>query len=1213
VKTVSCPGCRSYYQVDERTPPTAPFRCRACGATSTLGDMLLASSGSGRLAAVAPAPPPPAAPQPEPGGFVLPGPPVEFVLPGPPVGFVLPGPPVEPTPPPPQVQKKTSQRVVVVQPVHEPDPAPAPPPQVQKRTSARVAALDLDLAPEPTPPPQVQKKTSARAPAQAAPLALDLEPEPEPEPPPPVEEDVVDDDEAPPPKARANLAVPAPVVAGVLALVVLGVLGVVLTRGEPKRPPRPPTQATADEPPPPAATEPPAPTTPAAADPQKIIDEAQALVAAEDYAGALARLRDLPAAERKRVGRTLVDAERQWTDLAKFQTDALAVLDEVAALRGANKLGPAYQKLDAFLAARKREVPDTPTGRRLLAQAAELITACNEAGVDPTLPVRDPPPERAQAQEALARDGRARIDALRAALAAEKAAAATVHEAEVDRARAATSERPVTLELVPGFTLSNARIEAFDDQGFTLRSADGDDVRWAWDAVRLETALKIRRAGVRTDVADDQLRLGTWCLKRRLFREARRAFKQAVTIEAGLAPRVPDLDALERASAVFQGDLERRGTSISLGYDFAREDAAADFASATGAQAAVREGRLEVHGRGMALLQLELGFNGLADVSATLGPTSGDQAAGVVGLSFAAGTEREETWVVVVFPRSGDLLLARWRAGGEIQVVDQKPGAVKGASPKVRLVVRRDRVEVIARGRTQASQPITPMWEKCRVLVGCNAQGQGAASFEDLTVRGRVRTDWLRKSFGEFDALLGAVLAMVDELPSLARPKGDPLPTPPLSAEDAWGLEGVDPVVLRDYRQAVATASGAAEGDWPTLLKALEAFNGVLERSRGFAAAYLWRARLCVEVGLPGVALLDLSRARALCPGFHEALALEAACLAQLGRLDEAAARAEEAIALRPDGADGWGARGAIKFLREDLAGAQDDLELALALEPRDEALRGLVRNVRHVLQGPPWSRRFRAETKHYIVETNIAQKRVDDYARDLEAVRAVYAQRFGAGEGTPAAGKSKVLIFDTEEGYHSYAALAIDDRVESTLGCYLPRYRQLLLFEDKDDASQQETRQVLFHEGFHQFLHQLVPDNLVPYWLNEGLAEYLSACTVTNGDVSAEGQVLNGRLQDLRWFLRSGGPFPLDRLMKESPAEFYSGAVWAKYAQAWSMVHFFEQGPDEDLRGRFRAYVAKLREGVSAEDAFTQAWGGVDWGAAQRAWRKHVDGLTPR
>lgn len=136
------------------------------------------------------------------------------------------------------------------------------------------------------------------------------------------------------------------------------------------------------------------------------------------------------------------------------------------------------------------------------------------------------------------------------------------------------------------------------------------------------------------------------------------------------------------------------------------------------------------------------------------------------------------------------------------------------------------------------------------------------------------------------------------------------------------------------------------------------------------------------------------------------------------------------------------------------------------------------------------------------------------------------------------------------------------------------------------------------------------MPDNLVPYWLNEGLAEYLSACTVKDGEVVSQGEVLPGRLQDLRYFLRAGGPIPLDRLMKESPAEFYSGAVWAKYAQAWSMVHFFEEGPDADLRDRFQRYIAGLREGASAEDAFEAAWSGVSWPTVQRAWRAHVDAM---
>jgi hypothetical protein len=118
---------------------------------------------------------------------------------------------------------------------------------------------------------------------------------------------------------------------------------------------------------------------------------------------------------------------------------------------------------------------------------------------------------------------------------------------------------------------------------------------------------------------------------------------------------------------------------------------------------------------------------------------------------------------------------------------------------------------------------------------------------------------------------------------------------------------------------------------------------------------------------------------------------------------------------------------------------------------------------------------------------------------------------------------------------------------------------------------------------------------------------------TVTNGEVVAEAQLLPARLQNLRMFLGKGGPFPFEKLMKESPAEFYSGLTWAKYAQAWSMVHFFETGADAKLRERFRLYVQKIREGATNDEAFAAAWAGVKWPEVQKAWRAHVDGMKLR
>ena len=79
---------------------------------------------------------------------------------------------------------------------------------------------------------------------------------------------------------------------------------------------------------------------------------------------------------------------------------------------------------------------------------------------------------------------------------------------------------------------------------------------------------------------------------------------------------------------------------------------------------------------------------------------------------------------------------------------------------------------------------------------------------------------------------------------------------------------------------------------------------------------------------------------------------------------------------------------------------------------------------------------------------------------------------------------------------------------------------------------------------------------------------------------------------------------------MQESPSEFYSGTVWAKYAQAWSMVHFFELGADGATKGRYQRYVDLLRGGKPSAEAFSEVWQDADWRAIQAAWWKHVEAM---
>lgn len=942
------------------------------------------------------------------------------------------------------------------------------------------------------------------------------------------------------------------------------------------------------------------------ADAAQAAERAAALEAEEAYAEAAALLRALPqphapdvtaSAQRlEALARQKLEAERGLAALAAGDPEAAAALE-------------ALLKASA-------ELRGSATGERvtraLVAQAAPSEEALAEeaaapAGSGPSAPSGPrEPPERSARFRALAARGAAVVADMQHAIEVARSRAAQLEAEELKRARARSAAEPLRIAL-PGYVLEDARLVDLDARGFVL-IAQGTRVRYGWEALvalEPELALRIRRLGVRDDEADDQLRLGRWCLEHRLFEAARDAFARAVIVEPRLKDRVPDVAAIAQASRVFNGRLQRSevGTTIGLEYPFSRAAEGNDWTLRRGARGGVdpARGALELSGRGFYLAELvEVGFDDWVEVEADVGEAT--RGAALVGFAFPRPGGQPALTFAALERDTGELTLGRERAG-KTAVLGRKKIA-RGA--RLTLELRERTLVARVQGKVALEAEHDEPWERVRVVVGGATTRGGEVALERVAVRGRVRRDWLRKAFGEYDALLRSTLARGEELEVFARPPGKPAPRE-LSAEDAFGLAGVPDPALEAYRRGRLKA--ALETPLDTLA-ALNAFGEALELAPDFAAARFRRGLAFEALGRPRLALAELAAAEARCPHFYEAMTERARVLAGLGRLEEASALAEAALAERPDYAPARAARARAAFQRGELAAALADLDLALALDPWDESTRALRRSVRHVLRGPPWERTHTRETPHYVVKTDISAARCATYAADLEAIRGFFVQAFGdpaaAGEGP--ARKAEVLIFDNREGFHAYAELTTDDRVESLLGYYLPRYRQLLLYEDKDDADLRETRRVLFHEAFHQFIEQLVPD--MPFWLNEGFADYFSTARVEDGRVLAPGAVLSGRLADLRRLVAARGPVPFARIMQETPAEFYSGPVAAKYGQAWSMVHFFLHGAGGEIRERFRRYVVLLRRGSSPRRALEEAWEGVEWPALERAWWGHVQGL---
>ncbi len=84
----------------------------------------------------------------------------------------------------------------------------------------------------------------------------------------------------------------------------------------------------------------------------------------------------------------------------------------------------------------------------------------------------------------------------------------------------------------------------------------------------------------------------------------------------------------------------------------------------------------------------------------------------------------------------------------------------------------------------------------------------------------------------------------------------------------------------------------------------------------------------------------------------------------------------------------------------------------------------------------------------------------------------------------------------------------------------------------------------------------------------------------------------------------------PFEALMKQSPGEFYDGPASFKYAQAWSMIHFFYQYQGGKYRPLIDAYYKALVAGKEIDEAFDAAFGKYDMNELQKEWRSHVDTL---
>ncbi len=225
----------------------------------------------------------------------------------------------------------------------------------------------------------------------------------------------------------------------------------------------------------------------------------------------------------------------------------------------------------------------------------------------------------------------------------------------------------------------------------------------------------------------------------------------------------------------------------------------------------------------------------------------------------------------------------------------------------------------------------------------------------------------------------------------------------------------------------------------------------------------------------------------------------------------------------------------------------------------------------------PGW---FAVDTKYYVFLSNANRQFVEKLAKELEVVREkVYVPNF-----KPRNSKiplNPVRVFATQSEYHQFGGPG------GSAGYFSPSKGELVLFEKFDDMSasksQSDCKSVMYHEGFHQYIHFAVGDVSPHSWFNEGHGDYFAGLVVSGGGIS-DTKVFEWRVRFLKDHMRTGNDLiPLRSLLRYEQSEYYNNAG-LKYSQGWALIYYLRSvSKNKAHKQALETYFNYLADNVTA------------------------------
>jgi hypothetical protein len=258
----------------------------------------------------------------------------------------------------------------------------------------------------------------------------------------------------------------------------------------------------------------------------------------------------------------------------------------------------------------------------------------------------------------------------------------------------------------------------------------------------------------------------------------------------------------------------------------------------------------------------------------------------------------------------------------------------------------------------------------------------------------------------------------------------------------------------------------------------------------------------------------------------------------------------------------------------------------------------------------------------NYVIEYATRQDFAKRAADEMEQIQALYRHVMPSQKPIP---PCRIKIFDREEEFQAYSGAYGAAAYWSPMQEEIVGYRfegDKLKLDSKEEFTIAEeknpedvTFKVLYHEGFHQYMHFFMGrarNIYVPSWLNEGMGDYFFGGDWNKGRSKFTIGINDWRIKTISKAVAKNEHVPLDKIFRYEQHDYYMNAGLC-YAEGWSINYFFQMSDVAKKKGYNtipQRMMDELKGSGNWEKASDKVFAGIDLKKMEEEWKQFVLGL---